>query len=193
MLLVLGILLVVIGGFLFVSFFEGNKNTFFTILQILTILCGAIFLCSSLVLTYAPLHMFLGLYLFLSGIFLILISNNFIAYSLKELWPLTVIIAGASLFCAGIYKHKKILFAYLFPSVALILLGALFMLFSLHIVHISFRNFISIVGPFLLIVAGAFLIGLFFLQQRYHQFYIEDENDSIIEDDSIFFDAGAKF
>ena len=186
MILAVGMLLVVLGFFLFISFFEENQRTFITALQILTIFCGALFLFFSFAFTHAPVHMFFGLLLFFSGILFTLLSSNIIPFSIKRMWPLCVTIAGLSLFISGFYKHKRILFAYLFPSVTLVFLGLLFLLFSFKIVHTSFRNFVSVIGPFLLIVSGAFLMALFFLQQRYHAITVEDEDDSIIEDDDIF-------
>ena len=98
--------------------------------------------------------------------------------NLKELWPVIVINAGLAFLVSDLFIYKKIRAVFLFPSVALFVLGIIFLLFSLHVFHISFAKFISVFWPIVLFVLGILLILVYGVQR------INSEEFPYIKDDS---------
>lgn len=184
MILALGMVLIIAGFLLFTLSYNIADSIVMVLWPIVCMFCGAVFLFFTMAFTRNAYHLFFGLFFSLCGIFCALVVNDVISYTMKEWWPSIVVFAAIALFVSSYYGKRKMLVAYVFPSVSLALLGFLFLLFSFHVVHVSFKSFILIFGPFGLIACGAFMVILFLLQQKYHQFYVEDEVDEI--DDDIF-------
>ena len=101
------------------------------------------------------LYIALGFMLVFDSIFFALLNIELLHLNLKELWPV-----------------------FLFPSVALFVLGIIFLLFSLHVFHISFAKFISVFWPIVLFVLGILLILVYGVQR------INSEEFPYIKDDS---------
>ncbi|HAH61391.1 MAG TPA: hypothetical protein DCL73_04770 [Treponema sp.] len=188
--LALGMLMIIAGFLMFVLFSETAENSTAVLWPVLLMVCGAVFLYFTMSFTNNSFQLFLGLLLTSSGILFSLCRSGIIPYRLQEWWPVSVVFAGFSLFASGYYKHRKILFAYTFPSLTLVVLGTLFLFFSFHVVHVSLRSFVALTGPFLLIAAGLFLVFLFLFQKRHSSFHIEDESDEIDDDAGIFSEQG---
>lgn len=133
-------------------------------------------------------QIFMGLELLFWGTGIWLRLCNYIPFAFVEVWPVIGVSAGIFLFIAGIIRYRKLLFRYFIPSITLFLLGVWFMLFSLKIIKISFRDVAIVGGPLFFIMSGIFIIGFFLLQRKYTNLVVSDENteidaEDIIEDD----------
>ena len=120
----------------------------------------------------------LGFMLVFDSIFFALLNIELLHLNLKELWPVIVINAGLAFLVSDLFIYKKIRAVFLFPSVALFVLGIIFLLFSLHVFHISFAKFISVFWPIVLFVLGILLILVYGVQR------INSEEFPYIKDDS---------
>ena len=122
---------------------------------------------------------FLGLFLSLTGIFLVIVHSHFLNASIKKLWPLIVFFAGISLIFSAIFSKKRLTASLLVPSLFLIFLGVLFLIFSLDIVTKSLISVAITLLPWLLILSGFVLVGSFFYIQSGKQHISPD----LIEED----------
>lgn len=124
------------------------------------------------------LYIALGFMLVFDSIFFALLNIEFLHLNLKELWPVIVINAGLAFIVSDLFIYKKTRTVFLFPSVALFVLGIIFLLFSLHVFHISFAKFISVFWPIVLFVLGILLILVYGVQR------INSEEFPYMKDDS---------
>jgi hypothetical protein len=109
-------------------------------------------------------YLFWGLFLFLTGLLFLLINSGIIPYTIMQLWPLAGLFCGIALLCSGVYRRKRLGVSYLVPSAVLIVLSLLFLLFSMHIISISFRQFAITWWPLCLVIPGIALVVLFFIR-----------------------------
>jgi hypothetical protein len=186
--LAIGMLLIIVGFLMFVIFSEETESITAVLWPVLLMICGSVFLYFTMSFTKGSFQLFLGLFLTSYGVFSILFSSGIIPYGINEWWPVAVIDGGFSLLAAGYYKHKKMLFSYVVAAVSLVILGALFLFFSFHIIRGSFRNFVTFVGPFILIAAGLFMVLLFLFQKKHSRFHLRDESDEMNDDNGFFAD-----
>ncbi|MGN0730239.1 hypothetical protein [Treponema sp.] len=107
----------------------------------------------------------LGFMLVFDSVFFALLNIEFLHLNLKELWPVIVINAGLAFLVSDLFIYRKIRTVFLFPSAALFILGVIFLLFSLHLFHISFVKFISVFWPIVLFVLGILLILVYGVQR----------------------------
>ena len=119
---------------------------------------------------------FSGLFLVMTGTLLFFISINFIPFGLDALWPLVVMICGISLLVSSFFVQRRVKVSQLIPAVALMLLGACCLLFSLDIVQQSFLHLASRWWPVVLIAAGICLVILFFIWNK-RSIQLEDADD----------------
>lgn len=186
--LAFGMILIIAGFLLFTVSDWGAAGRLKALWPALCICVGAIFLFAVMTLTRNPYHLFFGMTLSLTGIFFTLVNNKIIPHGISEWWPLIIVFAAAALFASGCYQKRRLTVSYVFPAAMLALLGLLFLLFSFHVIHASFRAFVAVFGPFALIACGIFMVILFLLQQKYHQFYIDDETEEIDEYEAALFE-----
>lgn len=184
-LLGIGMALIVSGFLLFVSLAdaEGAPDTR---ANIACTLCGAVFLYLTMIKTRKATHLFLGMFLMLSGVFSMLVAHRLIPYTMNEWWPVLVVFAGICFFTAGMFRRRKLRLAIVFPSITLVVLGTLFMLFSFHVAPMSFRSAVAIFGPFCLMAMGVFIVAFFLLQRKYNTLRINEEDDEadLLDDES---------
>ena len=114
---------------------------------------------------HAPLYFF-GMYLCLMSLFFLLISTRIIPVSFDRLWPCGMILCGICLVLTCLCRHHRLFSAYLAPGILLTIMGGFFLLFSLDIIAISFKEFVARWWPLFLIFAGVVLVGLFLYQQN---------------------------
>ena len=190
MILALGIFLITAGFTMFILSPGGTDSLVMTVWPIVAIVFGAVFLYFTLSFTHNSFHLFLGIFCSLSGIFFGLVTGGIIPKTLNEWWPASVIFASLALLAAGFYKAHKLRIAYTFPAVTLLLFGIVFLLFSFRIIPGSFKSFVLTFIPFFIISSGIFMVVLFLLQQKYNQFYVEEESEEIDVDEEEFFDKG---
>lgn len=193
-LLAAGLLLVLAGIFLFVKTFASVTKVF--ALRPVVFLCaGAVFIFLALAFTKNSIFFFLGITSVLFGIISILTDTGITPLSMKELWPTFVIACGISLFPAGFYKMKRVRTVYLFPAIMLVLLGSLFLMFSLHIIKMPFSRFIAFTWPIFIMLFGLTLVVIFLWQQTHHKnfpYMVDDsvENDNDPDDDDTIKEGG---
>ncbi len=178
--LLAGILFFIAGIFILVANTE-RATRIFAVRPVVCLLIGAIVLFVSLSFTVKGTGVFIGLFLLLTGIVFLLIDTHIIPYGLVKIWPTIMISSGISLFPAGFYKLKRVRTVYLFPAIMLVLLGIVFLLFSLHVFPMSFRWFISHWWPLLIVIGGAVLVGIFIVQQANAENFPYMEDDSLVE------------
>ena len=128
---------------------------------------------------------FLGLLIFCVGLCFSFVLSGVLPLGTEHLWPIAVILSGICLILTCVFKHRKVRGVYLFPSVLIEVLGIVFLLFSLKVIKGSLSAFASKWGPLVLILAGAALIGVFFWQRNFNDFfpYDKDELSDLTDED----------
>ena len=172
-----GILLAVY--FTFNTSFPGFKMAVFPVLFLFS---GGILIFLTFGLTKDPIILSIGIVLFLWGITALLSNTGLVPFTKKQLWPLIVVFSGIAVFISGLYHFKKIRSFYLFPSLTLVALGFLFLLFSMRIIKISLAKFIGAWWPFFVILVGLALVIIFFVKQKKSESFMYMEDDSSMED-----------
>lgn len=119
----------------------------------------------------------IGLTLLVDGLIVSLVNLHVIPFSLSKIWPLLVIIAGVFFLVSDLFIYRRFRTAFLFPSVMLIFLGVGFLLFSTDVFKVSFRKFISVFWPMVLVAFGIFLLFIYGFQRiKNNQFpYMQDD------------------
>lgn len=182
--LAVGAFLIVAGFLMFAYLAGGGKFSGDFLRQSVFLLAGAAFVYLALLFTRSSFHFFVGLLLVSSSALNVLVERDVIPFTMREWWPLVVILSGLCFFAAGIWKSRRLRLSFMFPSVTLIALGALFMFFSFDVITMSFRSFVSVFGPFFLVAVGLFIVLFFLLQKKYTQLQMPD--DDLYEEDSLF-------
>lgn len=172
-------LILVIAGILLTIRKNSSVDKVFAVRPVMILSLSAIFLFLAFAFIKNGLFLFLGIFTFLTGIIFLLGDTQLVDQSMRNLWPLIVVASGISLLPAGLYKLKRIRTVYLFPAIALVLLGLFFFLFSVHIVKISFVQFISKWWPAVLVIGGVTLVAIFLWQQSHRKEFPYMSDDSI--------------
>ncbi|MDR2802992.1 MAG: hypothetical protein LBB22_01720 [Treponema sp.] len=141
-------------------------NRFQIIVSFMVMIIGVLFIFLAIKLKQRSLYLFFAAFFILVGIFLMFKVTGLSNLTLKQSWPLLSVFAGLSLLPAGWYRYGTIRQIYLFPSIALVVLGGFLMLFSLKLTNFSFRQFILSWCPAIIIIAGVMLILLSFSNNR---------------------------
>ena len=181
-LLALGLLLVLSGLFIFVGNQESAVKVF-ALRPVIFLGLGILLLFWSLALSSSSLSLFFGLFFLLIGSVLLLVDSGILPCGFSQLWPTIMIAAALSLFPAGLYKARRVRTVYLFPAIMILLLGIVFLLFSLHVIPISFRVFVARCWPLLIIVSGVVLVVIFYVQQLNAKDFPYLEDDSLVDGD----------
>ncbi|MBO4387231.1 MAG: hypothetical protein J5817_09520 [Treponema sp.] len=178
--LVIGIGILLSGVFLLAVKFSKTQDPFGWKSIFLTG-TGAFLLYISFALIKKGIWVFFGIVFFLYGVHILLLDVNILPFTFIETWPLTIVICGFALIPSGLYNHKRIRTIYFFPAILMIIMGIVFLLFSMHIFKTSFRQFIYMWWPVILIFGGIWLIILFVVQQKHHEILPYMNDDSLIE------------
>jgi cytochrome c biogenesis protein CcdA len=83
---------------------------------------------------------------------------HIIPIKLTQSWPLSSVFTGLALIPAGWHHYGTLRKKYIVPSIAFILLGCALMVFSLHLVAFSLKQFVVDWWPLLTVLAGLTLI-----------------------------------
>ena len=97
---------------------------------------------------------FIGFFLLLGGLTLVMLNTVMSWAVLGRMWPLFMMVLAVALFFYGLQKCKDYRAAYTVPAIGLFLLASFFLLFSLEIIETSFDRFISRWWPLTLIFLG---------------------------------------
>lgn len=177
--LAIGLLFISIGIIIQLVLSKEVKLNITIVCDLIIAFLGFVFLYFAFIKKLSMLKFFLGLFLSLTGIFLVIVHSHFLNASIKKLWPLIVFFAGISLIFSAIFSKKRLTASLLVPSLFLIFLGVLFLIFSLDIVTKSLISVAINLLPWLLILSGFVLFGSFFYIQSGKQ-HISPE---LIEED----------
>lgn len=99
-----------------------------------------------------PTYLFFSVFFSLAGLYLLLTASG--ALTLKEGWPLLSVFAGLALLPAGLLRFGGVRRVFLIPALALAVLGAFLLLFSLDVTGMSFRQFMLACWPAILAMLG---------------------------------------
>lgn len=130
---------------------------------------------------------FLALTLTLYGFFSSLLVYQVVKVPFAQIWPVYILMTSFSLFIAGRRTGKKFAINYDFSSLLLFVIAIIFLLFSFDIIKLPFAQLALMVCPVILILAGVFLVLLFFQRKSLLEILPEAlseelNNDSEIED-----------
>lgn len=182
MVLVLGVVCILAGVCCFprlASHFNARVEPWTVILTIV----GAILFYLSIVKLNSAFVFFLGLYAVFAGFFFMIVCSGLVSSGLERLWPVSIILAGLTVFLTGVTKDRRVRTTYLFPSVFLAGMGCYFLLFSLNLISMGFRKWISVCWPLFPIFLGVCLIILFLIQQNPSSNFPYDRSEGELEED----------
>jgi hypothetical protein len=108
-------------------------------------------------------YVFFGTSLSLAGA-LFLVVTTVAPVALVQIWPLFMTIVGLSLFAYGLRKAGVTRVTFTIPGVAIVVLSAVFLPFSLDLIGTEFVDFVSTWWPALFVSIGLGLILAHFLR-----------------------------
>jgi len=156
-----GISLMLLGSMLLVATLAGLPR--FAILPAsLGIIIGAAFAVLAIKLNKRSVYIFLSVFFCLTGILLLLVALKAIPASPANLWPFASVFAGLALLPAGWSRFSGFSVKFVIPAAAFLLLGILLLVFSFGMAPFSFKTFILVWWPLLLVIAGLILALLSF-------------------------------
>lgn len=163
--LVLGLILIFTGILFLTTFLAKNTHTGLLFRGIILFVLGLICLYLELYYKKRTWFFFLAIVAIINSVILILCDTGFLSASLKNLWPLFIIVFGLALIPFSWYKNKRLRPTYFVPSIALSCFGIIFLLFSMKIIKERFAVVASTWWPILLVAFGLILILIFIWQQ----------------------------
>ncbi len=178
-------LILIITSIFFLVAYSSRATKVFALRPFFIILIGAICLYLGLAILKRGIYIFAGISATMIGSLSLLVEAHILPYRFSQIWPLAIIIFGLALLPAGIYYFRRPRSIYLFPAITMILLGAIFMLFSLDIVKISLAAFFIRWWPLLLLISGILLLGIFFVQQIMKKDFPYMEDDSLEDETEV--------
>ncbi len=161
-----------------------STNSVVTIILLLQILLGAFIVNTAILLTKKAYQFFLGLIIGGWGILLYLMHFS-LPFTMYQMWPVFLLLAGIFLLIAGIYKYKKFKYGFGIPSIVLMIMAIWYMMFSFKIIKIPFSIVSTVLGPAFMFLIGVGLIVFFFVQQKHSEFVVHDEDRGTFEDEEI--------
>ena len=147
---------------------------------------GIIIVIASHRITHKFFHLFIG-QIFISWSIVSILLSVGLPFSAKEFWPVYGILAGIALSLSGYLKYKELKFGYLIPAVTLIAMGLWYLLFSMHIIHLSFRYVVMTLGPAFLISMAVLLILYYFVQKKHKELVFPDDEIGVFSDEEASF------
>ncbi|AEE16304.1 LiaI-LiaF-like domain-containing protein [Treponema brennaborense] len=178
-----GLVFLIGGIFLLIVFAADIHIHFFALRSLFALLFGGLILYRTLTKTKKSWLLFTGLFLCLTGCVLLLSDSNIFSYTISDLWPVIVICGGLSLGTAGFYRTKYPRPVFLVPAAAIIVLGAVFLLFSLDVIVQPFSEVAARWWPSMLILMGIGLVVLFFSRSRDDAVLTDDGDDDFADSD----------
>ena len=159
-LLAAGLLFIFGGILLLVYLFSRVSLGMYVFRFALFSLSGSVLLYFALTGTKPALFTFSGLFLSCCSLLFLIADARIIPYTIKQVWPVTVVLSGLSLFPAGYVRFRKFQISYVVPGVVLAGLGFVFLCFSLNIIKISFAEFARAWWPLIFVIFGLRLVVL---------------------------------
>lgn len=170
-------LIFLMGGFLsFVYALETDHGNFFKFWPFFVIVFGAFATYFSITVFHKSYILFGGILFLLSGCFMEFLNQDITSLGYSQLWPVFLLFAAVALVLACIYKFRRPRPNYIVPSVIMVVLSVVFLLFSLDIIAMPFVSFMMIIGPCLLFATGITAVILFIVQSTHKEFVIPEED-----------------
>jgi hypothetical protein len=119
---------------------------------------GTAFLALSL--NKRAVYLFFGSFFIMVGSFLFLSALNVFPFSIKEMWPFTVVFSGLALVPVGWRKWGRLHPVFMVPAVSFVILGSALLVFSFRIVSFNFRRFVLDWWPLFLVLTGIVFVLL---------------------------------
>lgn len=160
--LALGMLFIFLGVLLTLAFLGSSPDFATWSIPVVIFLAGLVDLYIYIAFSRSSFKLFLGLGLTFFGIFSLLLACKLFPSGLESLWPVYALLTGLALAIAGRTTGKRFTLNYDFPALVLLGLGIVFLLFSFDVIKIPLRSLAVFIYPGILILAGAFLVILFF-------------------------------
>ena len=178
-LLAAGVVLI-LAGLLLISHFSAGFGA---------VIFGAVIFYLAMTVIHWAVLFFLGLLVFCIGLCMTFVFTNVLPFGPEHLWPISLLLCGICLLLTCVFKHQKIRGVYLIPSLLIVLLGGVFLLFSFGVIKISLSSFVAKWGPLMLILAGAALVGVFLWQRNFKEFfpYDTDELSDLTDEENEFY------
>jgi hypothetical protein len=101
---------------------------------------------------------FVGFMLVFCGIFYLIVSIGGAGMNFYRLWPFFMVFSGFSLLPVGYFRNRRMKMSFFVPSMCIVFLGGFFLLFSLRVVTLSLRVFVTRLWPIIFLAAGAILL-----------------------------------
>lgn len=111
-------------------------------------------------------YILVGMFLFLSGIYMLLRITVLGKYELERVWPFFMLFIGISLLLYGLKKKNERRLKIFVPAFAIIVLSLFFLPFSLKLFTMKFLTFAVIWWPAAFVAMGIFLIILFLAKKH---------------------------
>ena len=175
-----GILLIVAGIALLCCITLDVQPNMLIAIPVCIIAAGVALLIFSYARIKAIWRLFLGYFLTAAGLFALVVCFSSLSLSMLKLWPVFVILCGISYGVASFQIRRKLYVSIIVPAVMLVCLGSLFLCFSLGIIGISFRYFVSRWWPSFLVLLGIVLIMIYVYMQ--HSCKADNSTDKVITD-----------
>lgn len=171
--LAIGFLLILGGLTFFLLVPSKNAQSALFIFYIVLMFVSAVAVYFTLILQKGVL-LYIALNTFIFSIVAAFIAANEANFAFIKYWPLLVMLFGVTLIPSGYVKAKKMRTIYVFPAIMLVVLGALFLLFSCGVIKIPFKVFFIYMWPVILLFAGIFLIAYYFYGVYSKKKFIEE-------------------
>jgi hypothetical protein len=125
------------------------------------VIAGIVLAMVAVVLNKRATYIFFAVFFIMTGFYLFLSALGLIPGSFfNNSWPVISVFAGLALLPAGWRRYGFFRSRFLVPSVVLVVLGCVLLVFSFDVVDFSFKQFIQNWWPLLLVLAGLLLVFL---------------------------------
>lgn len=181
MLLGFGLFLIFAGFLVFAGFAGGTEEHIVSAVYSAVIcLCGFVCLYVYFSASGTSFWFFSGTALVLNGLFSLFVSRRLFGMTMETLWPVFIILTGFSLFVAGrTKKGRRLVLPYDLPGISFLVMGIIFLLFSLGKITVPLAQIVLVSVPFVLICSGVILVVLFCKRMALLDFLPEDLSDEL--------------
>jgi hypothetical protein len=131
---------------------------------LLMMAAGGSFLYLALVRGASFSFFFIGILIALEGVFFL--AAMLLSWKIAKAWPLCMSVAGLAGLVSGLAAKKRFRAFFAVPSLGFAALGLFFAVFSFGIAGVSFKGFIAVWWPSLLIAGGISLFVAYGLSRR---------------------------
>lgn len=163
-LLAAGALLLVVGGCLLLVT-SGLLSGFSSLWPVLFVVAGLLLLYFAFTRKLTGLTVFPGMIMALGGLYFLL-GEGFLPWrDLIRIWPVFMAIIGASITAYGLTKRGNARLSLVIPGIAILVLAAIFLPFSLGVTSVRFAQVAVLWWPALLVLFGLILLASYLLRR----------------------------